>query len=499
MPESLRFCLNIDTRDDDFYSGKTACQPFTRSDAICTEENIRTQFNGITAFIDASNVYGSDTETADKLRAKTNGKMVIHTIGPLIPNRQMSGFKSSHGENPDDLVAGDVRAIEQPGLASMHSLFINEHNRIAHLLNENKPEMNDEEIYQVARKLVGGQIQNIVYNEFLPVVLGNKTMEKYKLNLPEDKEEDTVYDPDVDPTIDNEFATVAYRFGHSLIPNLLLPSIDPIRTSLISCPLKHNFFQFEEFVIGSDASGKAWQNLLLGLTKQQSPSMDTTISKNILDFLFCKDNCQIPGGFGQDLAARNIQRGRDHGLASYVKFRQFCNLTVPTDWANRPNDILEDNWKNLEYAYEKVEDIDPFTGGLSEDAVQDGLVGPTFACIIGLQFEKVKSGDRFFFTNSAKGIQSEQGLPKKVKVAIRSRSLGDILCDNAGAIGTPTFVMKISESEEKACSARDGLNFEDIEGMLLAGIHNVIGYMFCRCVTTYSSMRRLRRKKGLEF
>ena len=119
MPEHLRFCLNIDTMDDKFLFGKTACQPFTRSDAICSHENTREQFNSITSYIDGSNVYGSDTATAHKLRGKTGGVLKTHELGPLMPSRAEAGFDSSHGENANDLVGGDVRAIEQPGLASM--------------------------------------------------------------------------------------------------------------------------------------------------------------------------------------------------------------------------------------------------------------------------------------------------------------------------------------------------------------------------------------------
>ena len=102
---------------------------------------------------------------------------------------------------------------------------------------------------------------------------------------------------------------------------------------------------------------------------------------------------------GGDLAARNVQRGRDHEIASYSSYRQECGLpALPESWfssSEPPPEFTRESWGKLRRAYPRTpHDVELFPGGMSETPVEGGLVGPTFACIIGRQFKALKDGDR---------------------------------------------------------------------------------------------------------
>lgn len=68
--------------------------------------------------------------------------------------------------------AGDLRANEQIVLASMHTLWVYEHNRLAGLLKYINQHWDSEKIFQEARKIVIAQLQHITYDEFLTKFLG---------------------------------------------------------------------------------------------------------------------------------------------------------------------------------------------------------------------------------------------------------------------------------------------------------------------------------------
>ena len=60
-------------------------------------------------------------------------------------------------------------------------------------------------------------MQNIVYGQYLPEVLGQDTMDLLNLGI----KEPTHYSANIDPSITNAFATAAYRFGHSSIQSIV--------------------------------------------------------------------------------------------------------------------------------------------------------------------------------------------------------------------------------------------------------------------------------------
>jgi hypothetical protein len=84
-----------------------------------TRPNWREQINSVTSYIDASNVYGSDTTRAAALRTFSDGKLVT-SAGGLLPGLNTAGLTNDDpfGLGTAQFLAGDVRANEQVGLTA---------------------------------------------------------------------------------------------------------------------------------------------------------------------------------------------------------------------------------------------------------------------------------------------------------------------------------------------------------------------------------------------
>ena len=61
-------------------------------------------------------------------------------------------------------------------LVALNTLFNREHNRIATQLAIINPVWNDEVLFYETRRIIIAIFQHIIYNEYLPTVIGNKNL-----------------------------------------------------------------------------------------------------------------------------------------------------------------------------------------------------------------------------------------------------------------------------------------------------------------------------------
>lgn len=362
-----------------------------------SENNPRQQINEITSWIDASNVYGSSVERATALRTLDGTGKLKTSEGDFLPFNS-DGLPNA-GVSPRFFLAGDVRANEQVGLATMHTLFVREHNRLAEQIAQNNPDYSGEEIYQQARSIVAAQMQVITFNEFLPLLLGERAIPRYR-----------GYDSEVDASIANEFSTGAYRLGHSLLSSQILrldENGEEIDAGHLS--LRDAFFSPEEVL------NNGIEPVLRGLAAQICQSIDNYVIDDVRNFLFGP-----PGAGGFDLVSLNIQRGRDHGLASYNQARIDLDLEPMIAFSEITSDPMVE--ASLAQAYDSVDDIDLWVGGLAEDHHRDAMVGELFFHILRRQFLALRDGDRFWYQRSLSRDMIERVEDTRLSDIIRRNS-----------------------------------------------------------------------------
>lgn len=387
----------------------TATIGFTRSDSTVNSLGQKTQINDITAFIDGSNVYGSDQETADNLRSFEGGRMKVDENN-LLPRDDTGQYQ-----------AGDIRANENVALTSMHTLWVREHNRIADSLSENNPGWSDEKIYQEARQQVVAEIQAITYNEFLPNLLGDDALGQYQ-----------GYNPNQNPQMNSEFSSAAYRFGHSMLsPNVLRLDESGNEIPEGNLSLRDAFFQpqkVEEAGINS---------ILRGVASQTAQAVDTQVIDDVRNFLFGP-----PGSGGMDLVSLNIQRGRDHALPGYNDAREDLGLS-------RIESFDDPIWREgvgarLAQVYDSPDDVDLWVAGLAEKHVGDSLMGETATSILTTQFQSLRDGDRLWYENQYSGQDLQQ---------LNSLSLSDVIKRNTDIVNVQDDVMVASNVHQDAADA----------------------------------------------
>lgn len=383
----------------------------------------REQINQLTAYIDASQVYGFNLQFSRDLRNLTTNDGLLRTGVNFPKQKSMLPFAA-----PTDMIdcrrdveeskvncfaAGDIRVNEQIGLTAMHTIWLREHNRLAIELKRINFHWDDETLYQEARKILGAQMQLITFEHWLPLILGSEGMQllgSYR-----------GYDPTVEATISNEFATAALRFGHTLINPILHrlnETFQPIPQGHLEL---HKAFFAPWHLVYEGGVDPLMRGMYSVPAKVKRPTEN--LNTELTEKLFFNAHA-----VALDLAAMNIQRAREHGIPEYNAYRAKCGLSVAKTFDDLRNEISDNGVRaKLKDLYGHPGNIDLFVGGILEDQVSDGKIGPTFRCILIEQFNRLRHGDRHWYENPST-FRPEQ--LSQIKLA----TLGRVLCDNGDNI-----------------------------------------------------------------
>ncbi|KAL7847982.1 hypothetical protein AOLI_G00227000 [Acnodon oligacanthus] len=293
----------------------------------------------------------------------------------------MRGLHENSVTSPTTTAFCDGRVDENIALTSIHTLFVREHNRLARALRILNPQWSSETLYQEARKIIGAYRQIVVFRHYLPHIVGPDAMRSLLGPYPG-------YNPSVDPSIANVFATAAFCFAHMTIQPLVFRLDENFlnHPQFPSVPLFHSFFTPWRVIFegGIDPLIHALISRPAKLNQQDHMLLDAQRER-----LFA-----FTSRIAMDLASLNMQRSHDHALPGYTAWRRFCNLSTPQNEAELAVVLNNtDLARRLIALYGNPANIDVWVAGVSEPFVPGGRVGPLFSCLIATQFQKIRQGD----------------------------------------------------------------------------------------------------------
>jgi peroxidase len=372
-----------------------------------TDPATGTAINTVAGYLDLSQVYGSDAATAASLR-NDDGTLKT-TAGDNLPI--VDGA----------FVSGDVRVMENPELTAITTMFVREHNNWVGQLRQQNPTWTGDQLYNMAKAITTAEYQNIIYNEYLPALVGN-AVGPY-----------TGYDPTVNPQVTQEFSTAAFRVGHTQVSGNQ-QGLDNSGNVTYTESLAQAFSNTP----AQDTADGAINALIRDLSSDYSQATDVYAVDGLRNLLVSDPD-------KMDLIAIDIQRERDLGLGTLNETRQALGLPQYTSFDQLTSDPTVQ--ANLRSVYGSIDNVDLFIGGLAETHVAGALVGQTFQTIIASQFDALRTGDRFFWQN--------ENFDPATAQTISQTTLGDIIQRDTGTAVVQQNVFLAAQRHPSNAAAAD--------------------------------------------
>ncbi|XP_072949831.1 salivary peroxidase/catechol oxidase-like [Epargyreus clarus] len=452
-------CIPIVVPEDDpFYRQHgIKCLNFVRSITTPRDDcslGHAEQTNTVTSYLDGSPIYGSESKLASKLRSKSGGRLKeekkMNCKKGFLPSvDDKAAVCDLRNSSEPCYLAGDSRINQTPTLTVLHTLLLREHNRVADILSSLNPLWSDEKVYQEARRIVIAEIQHITYQEWLPLNFGENYFRYYRISPSSLYSRD--YSEDVNPGIINGFGAGAFRFLHSIIPD-----------SIMTCPSSYqcaHLYKISDHYFNPslvELTPESIDDIIRGIIMQSGGESDPYCTSEVTNLLFKSHN-----KWGLDLIAMDIQRGRDHGIASYNDYREICGLRRANTFQDLAGEITQDRINALAQLYESVDDIDLFVGGAMEQDVHGSILGQTFQCIVAEQFYRTRIGDRFFYDNCE---MPHSFSPEELK-QIKKASMARLICDNTDGVKyvqKKAFEVESNYNPKLSCDDYNSIPYVDL-------------------------------------
>jgi peroxidase len=355
-------CFNIEIPEADVFYRKNykTCYPFTRDQASVRDYECnygpREQLNRYSHYLDLSylysNSYHSRKRVGGQLRFSVNANGEI-----TFPLKNPNGCPYARGSIYH---TGDVNGEQNVYLTAAQTIWLRNHNQVADGLQKINPHWDDETLFQQARRINIAMYQHVVYNEYLPQLLGPSTTKIYDIE-PLTWGYYDKYNPNLYPQLLNEFSAAAFRL-HFLVNNHQCWADDKYR--LFDC------HELSRSTKNSSHSCWSLDEVIRGQIAQPSYYATPQLSWVMNNWLLNEP---------KSIGLLNIQRGRDHGLKGYNFYRELCGLNRARSFDELYN-IPPSVRNQLKSLYYHVDDIDLWSGGVSELPIRDGFIGHTFTC-----------------------------------------------------------------------------------------------------------------------
>ncbi len=439
------------------------------------------------------------------------------TVGPCTTTGNAAGCLEPDSESPaapsanfaaqppgtyDDemlnahFVCGDGRCNENIALSTIHQIFHSEHDRLVDYIKgvltndttasgvaalpqwqlptaQNPAGWNGERLFQAARFVTEMEYQHLVFEEF-----GRKIQPAIRPFH--------VYNADINAAIPAEFAHAVYRFGHSMLDDVVARTNEDGSDN--SLPLLTAFLNPPEFfdggTVGTLTPEQAAGSVVMGSSDQVGNELDEFIVKTLRSNLL---------GLPLDLATLNMTRARDAGIPPLNQLRRQLfaktndgQLKPYTSWADygqhlkHPESLINfvaaygthlsitgvtamadkraaatalvaaSDPASLTFSQDAadfmnsagpwvndangltttgLDSVDLWVGGLAEVTnLFGGLLGTTFNYVFQSSMENLQDGDRLYYLNRTPGMN--------LRTQLEGNSFSELIMRNTDGTNT---------------------------------------------------------------